>query len=223
MTPSTRRCGSAFLPPFARSGPGGRSAGRAWRTWRRLPGSRIPRMTLLAPPVLPTTLLTLTTTRPPPPTTRLMAPPTTTPPMPPPTTRPPPRTTRLTPCTAWQPPRTTCRRDPAGWSHDRDPRAASPWRERMEQVQPVHRLGRCRPVREGRARGAPRRRAADRARPAARHTAHVRATARHPHRPDRAGRGRPAVDPGAALLAAERTALRRPAGQEQEADAGRVW
>src|SRR5664279_56269 len=206
MTPSTRRCGSAFLPPFARSGPGGRSAGRAWRTWRRLPGSPIPRMTLLAPPMPPTTLLTPTTTRPPPPTTRLMPPP-----------------TRPTPCTTWQTPRTTCRRDPAGWSHDRDPRAAPPWRERMEQVQPVHRLGRCRPVREGRARGAPRRRAADRARPAARHTAHVRAKARHPHRPDRAGRGRPAVDPGAALLAAERTALRRPAGQEQEADAGRVW
>src|SRR5664279_2988859 len=196
MTPSTRRCGSALLPPFARSGPGGRSAGRAWRTWRRLPGSLIPRMTLGAPP----------TTRPPPPTTR-----------------PPPGTTRLTPRTTWQTPRTTCRGDPAGWSHDRDPRAAPPWRERMEQVQPVHRLGRCRPVREGRARGAPWRRAADRARPAARHTAHVRATARHPHRPDRAARGRPAVDPGAALLAAERTALRRPAGQEQEADAGRVW
>src|SRR5450756_958752 len=196
MTPSTRRCGSALLPPFARSGPGGRSAGRAWRTWRRLPGSLIPRTTLLAPP----------TTPPMPPTTPLM----------PPTTPP-------TPCTTWQTPRTTCRGDPAGWSHDRDPRAAPPWRERMEQVQPVHRLGRCRPVREGRARGATRRRAADRARPAARHTAHVRATARHPHRPDRAGRGRPAVDPGAALLAAERTALRRPAGQEQEADAGRVW
>src|SRR5450759_220080 len=217
MTPSTRRCGSALLPPSARSGLGGRSAGRAWRTWRRLPGSPIPRMTLGAAP----------TTRPPPPTTR-PAPRTTRPPPgttrpAPRTTRPQPRTTRLIPRTTWQTPRTTCRGDPAGWSHDRDPRAAPPWRERMEQVQPVHRLGRCRPVREGRARGAPRRRAADRARPAARHTAHVRATARHPHRPDRAGRGRPAVDPGAALLAAERTALRRPAGQEQEADAGRVW
>src|SRR5664280_981555 len=210
MTPSTRRCGSALLPPFARSGPGGRSAGRAWRTWRRLPGSLIPRMTLGAPPTTlpppPTTPPAPRTTRPMPRTTRPMAPP-----------------TRPTPCTTWQTPRTTCRGDPAGWSHDRDPRAAPPWRERMEQVQPVHRLGRCRPVREGRARGAPRRRAADRARPAARHTAHVRATARYPHRPDRAGRGRPAVDPGAALLAAERTALRRPAGQEQEADAGRVW
>ena len=90
------------------------------------------------------------------------------------------------------------------------------------QQEPVHRLGRRRPDREGRGRGAPRRRAARRARPAARRRAHVAAAAGDPHRRAGAGRRRPDVDPGAPLVAAERAPLRRAAGQGQGADAGRV-
>ena len=54
-----------------------------------------------------------------------------------------------------------------------------------------------------------------RARPAARRRAHLAAASRDPHRADRARRRRPALDPGAPLLAAQRAALRRAAGQGQ--------
>ena len=47
---------------------------------------------------------------------------------------------------------------------------------------------------------------------------HVAAEAGHPHAVDRAGRARPAVDSGASLVAAQRAALRRPAGAEQGRD-----
>ena len=102
------------------------------------------------------------------------------------------------------------------------PRPAPPRRERLEPEEPVHRLGRRRPHGQGRGRGAPRRRAARRARPAARRRAHVAAAAGDPHRRAGARRRRPAVDPGAPLVAAERAPLRRAAGQGQGADAGRV-
>ena len=57
-----------------------------------------------------------------------------------------------------------------------------------------------------------------RARHAARRPAHVRAAACDRHRSALPRRDRPALDPRAALLAAQRTALRRPAGQGQEGD-----
>ena len=54
---------------------------------------------------------------------------------------------------------------------------------------------------------------------AARRAAHLRAAPGDHHRPPRARRVRPALDPGAAVLAAQRAALRRPAGQGQEGHA----
>ena len=54
--------------------------------------------------------------------------------------------------------------------------------------------------------------------PAARRRAHLAAAPRHLHRQPRAGRLRPALDPGAPRLAAQRAPLRRAAGQGQEAD-----
>ena len=56
----------------------------------------------------------------------------------------------------------------------------------------------------------------------ARRRAHVAAASRHHDRQPRARRGRPPLDPRQALLAPERAALRRAAGQGQEADARRV-
>ena len=56
---------------------------------------------------------------------------------------------------------------------DRNPGAAPPRRERVEQGQPVHRLGGRPAVGEGPGRGRPRRSAARRARPAARRAAHL--------------------------------------------------
>ena len=97
----------------------------------------------------------------------------------------------------------------------RDPRAAPPRRERVEQGQPLHRLGGRPPVGEGPRGGRARRPAAGRARPAARRPAHLGAAAGDHHRRARAGRGRPAVDPGAPVVAAQRAALRRAAGQGQ--------
>ena len=105
----------------------------------------------------------------------------------------------------------------------RHARAAPPRRERLEPGEPVHGMGRRRPHRQGRDRG---RRAA------------ATLLVEHDLLPDvvhtslqrRAIRtaelaldvGRPAVDPGAPVVAAERAALRRAAGQGQGADAGRV-
>ena len=74
----------------------------------------------------------------------------------------------------------------------------------------------------GRAGGPPRRRAAGRGRPAARRRAHLAAAPRDLHRQPRPRRLRPALDPGPPRLAAQRAALRRAAGQGQEADARRV-
>ena len=61
--------------------------------------------------------------------------------------------------------------------HDAHARPAPPRRERVERQEPLHRLGRRRPHREGPCRGGPRRRAAGRGRAAARHRAHLAASA----------------------------------------------
>ena len=65
-------------------------------------------------------------------------------------------------------------------------------------------------------------RAARRAGPPARRRPHLGARPRDQDGRDRARGGRPAVDPGPALVAAERAPLRRPPGQEQGADPARV-
>src|SRR6267378_6260108 len=92
---------------------------------------------------------------------------------------------------------------------------ATTWPEPVEPGRPVHRLGRRRFERRGRARGARGRAAAARAGLRLRHCVYVRAATRDPHAVDRAGRTGPDVDPGRAHLAAERTPLRRVAGPEQ--------
>ena len=99
---------------------------------------------------------------------------------------------------------------------------APPRRERVERQEPVHRLGGRQPQRQGRGRGRARRRAAARARPAPDvvHTSVLRRAIRTVE--PRAGRRRPALDPGAPQLAAQRAALRRAAGQGQGRDAGGV-
>ena len=71
---------------------------------------------------------------------------------------------------------------------------------------------------KGRGRGRARRRAARDGGPAARRRAHLAAASAPSDRADRARGVRPALDPGGAQLAPQRAALRRPAGQEQEAD-----
>ena len=88
----------------------------------------------------------------------------------------------------------------------------------VERREPLHRLGRRRPHRQGPGRGAARRRAAARRRDPARRRPHLAAAPRDHHRRDRARRRRPALDPGPPQLAAQRAPLRRPPGQEQEAD-----
>ncbi|CAA9312089.1 MAG: Phosphoglycerate mutase, partial [uncultured Friedmanniella sp.] len=101
-----------------------------------------------------------------------------------------------------------------------DPAAAR--RERLERAKPLHRLGGRRPQREGRARGAPGRRADRRGRPAARRAAHLAAA---PGDPDLAAGARhrgPALGADQAFVAAQRAPLRRPAGQGQGGDAGGV-
>ena len=62
------------------------------------------------------------------------------------------------------------------------PGPAPPRRERVERQEPLHRLGRRRPDREGPRRGRPRRRAAARGRAAARRRAHLAAAPRDHHR-----------------------------------------
>ena len=100
-----------------------------------------------------------------------------------------------------------------------DPGPAPPRRERVERQEPLHRLGRRRPHREGPRRGGPRRRAWS-ARPGCCPTSSTpRCSGVPSHRQPRPRRGRPALDPGAPLLAAQRAPLRRPPGQGQEADA----
>ena len=64
---------------------------------------------------------------------------------------------------------------------------------------------------------APARRMAD-AGVAARRAAHLAADPGHPHRQPRPRRDGPALDPGAALVAAQRAPLRRPPGPGQEGD-----
>ena len=59
-------------------------------------------------------------------------------------------------------------------------------------------------------------------RAAARRGAHLAAAPGDPHRRARAGRRRPALDPGPPVLAAQRAALRRAAGQGQDGDPGGV-
>ena len=78
------------------------------------------------------------------------------------------------------------------------PRPAPPRRERLERQEPLHRLGRRRPHRQGPGRGGARRPAARRGRRAARRRAHLGAAPGDHHRQPRARRGRPALDPGAA-------------------------
>ena len=130
---------------------------------------------------------------------------------------------------AWTPPPATGAPSPPGRAdpvnrlsgRDGDPGAAAARRERVEREEPLHRLGRRRPDRQGRGRGRARRRAAARGRAAARRGAHLAAAPGDPHRRARAGRRRPALDPGAPVLAAERAPLRRAAGQGQGGDAAR--
>ena len=90
----------------------------------------------------------------------------------------------------------------------------------LEPREPLHRLGRRRSEREGPGRGAERRPAAEGRRLHLRRRLLVAAEARDPDAVDRAGRARPAVDSGASLVAAQRTALRRPAGAQQGRDGG---
>ena len=88
--------------------------------------------------------------------------------------------------------------------------------ERLEPQEPLHRLGRCRPHRQGRGRGAGWR-AARRARGVPRRRPHLAAAAGDPD--GRAVVAPPtAVDPGPPVVAAERAPLRRAAGQGQGAD-----
>src|SRR6056297_1306394 len=72
--------------------------------------------------------------------------------------------------------------DPAGWAHERcslhtDP--APPRRERVEREEPVHRLGGCRPDRQGSGRSCSRRGTARREWAVARCGAYVVAHPRH--------------------------------------------
>ncbi|CAK7287610.1 hypothetical protein SGPA1_50576 [Streptomyces misionensis JCM 4497] len=97
-----------------------------------------------------------------------------------------------------------------------------PRRERVEREEPVHRLGGRQSEREGREGGSPRRRAPEGRRPAARRGPHVPPEACDPHRPAGPGGRRPPLDPGPPQLAPERAPLRRPPGQGQGGDAGRV-
>ena len=92
----------------------------------------------------------------------------------------------------------------------------------MERAGPVHRLGRCRPVRAWRRRSGSCRRAAARVRVATGCRAHITARPRHPNDGARTRGCRAPVDPGAAVVAAQRTALRCPPGEEQGGDAARV-
>ena len=80
------------------------------------------------------------------------------------------------------------------------PRAAPPRRERVEPEEPLHRLGRRRPDRQGRGRGPARRRAARRPRPPPRRPAHVAAAAGDPHRP-----ARPRAPPTASWIPVRRS------------------
>ena len=102
------------------------------------------------------------------------------------------------------------------------PDPAPPRRERVERQEPVHRLGRRRPDRQGRAEAVRGGRAAVDAGllPDVVHTS--RAAAGDQHRVPRPRRRRPALDPGPPVVAAQRAPLRRAAGQGQEADARAV-
>ena len=92
----------------------------------------------------------------------------------------------------------------------------------VERREPLHRLGRRTPQRQGPRRGRARRPAAEGRRPRPRRRAHLAAAPGDHHRGDLARRGRPALDPGPPVVAAQRAPLRRAAGQEQEADPGGV-
>ena len=104
----------------------------------------------------------------------------------------------------------------------RHARAAPPRRERLEPEEPVHRLGRRRPHRQGRGRGA---RGGELLvehdlLPDVVHTSLQRRAIRTAELALAVGRSD--VDPGAPLVAAQRAPLRRAAGQGQGADARRV-
>ena len=105
--------------------------------------------------------------------------------------------------------------------HYEDAGAASPRRERMELQGPVHRVGGRRALRGRRAGGRERGQAARPVRPAPGGGAHLGADPRHPDRQHRPGGSGPALAAGAPVLAAERAALRRAAGQGQGPGPGR--
>ena len=86
----------------------------------------------------------------------------------------------------------------------------------MERQEPLHRLGRRGPHREGARGGHPRGRAAGGGGHPARRAAHLGAAPGDRHRTARPRRVRPALGPGQAVLAPQRAPLRSPAGQGQE-------
>ncbi|CAA9381253.1 MAG: Phosphoglycerate mutase, partial [uncultured Nocardioides sp.] len=102
------------------------------------------------------------------------------------------------------------------------PGAAPPRRERVERQEPLHRLGRRRPHREGPRGGGARRPPAGRGRHPSRRRAHLAAAAGDHHRQHLPRRRGASLDPRAAQLAPQRAPLRRAPGQGQEADPGDV-
>ena len=86
----------------------------------------------------------------------------------------------------------------------------------MEPGQPVHRLGRLPPHRSGAGGGPGRRAGHGRGRPATRRAPHVAADPGDRDRRSRPRRAGSALDPGSALLAAQRAALRRAHRPRQE-------
>ncbi|CAA9266275.1 MAG: Phosphoglycerate mutase, partial [uncultured Corynebacteriales bacterium] len=105
---------------------------------------------------------------------------------------------------------------------DGDPRAAPPRRERVEREEPLHRLGRRRPDREGPGRGRPRRHAAAGRRRAAGRAAHLAAAPGDQDRRARPGGRRAVLAAGPPVLAAQRAPLRRAAGPGQGGHPGEV-
>ena len=99
-----------------------------------------------------------------------------------------------------------------------DAGAASSRRERMELKGPVHRVGGRGVVGDRGAGGRERRQAAWPVRPAPGGGAHLGADPGHPDREHRPGGSGPALAAGTPVLAAERAALRRAAGQGQGQD-----
>ncbi|XP_051830493.1 phosphoglycerate mutase 2 isoform X1 [Antechinus flavipes] len=111
------------------------------------------------------------------------------------------------------PPRPARRRHAHPQAGDRPPR-----RERLEPGEPLLRLVRRRPEREGRGGGQAGGPGHQGGRPGVRHLLHVRAEARHPHPLDHPGRRGPDVGARGADLAPQRAPLRGPHRAQQGRD-----